>query len=206
MTWSISTLLLIAVVIIMIMASRASVQESGPSAPGLGCRVTRFVYAKCSETSQLSSRGGACFSGGRRSGATSLPPSRAVQPKWASWKSKLMSGPVTSWPERGTRPGRLTPTRRYCMPQMSFLVIIYLVPSISNHQRVHASGIAVEHAGWYARGPRFESELHAQLTPPNHLKLIAHTGFDMMLMLTGRQHDCEKRLHERSNIKHGFLR
>jgi hypothetical protein len=44
------------------------------------------------------------------------------------------------------------------------------------------------------------------LTPLNHLKLIAHTGFDMMLMLTGRQQDSEKRLHERSNIEHGFLR
>jgi hypothetical protein len=44
------------------------------------------------------------------------------------------------------------------------------------------------------------------LTTPNHLKLIAHTGFDMMLMLTGGQHDSEEWPHERSNIKHGFLR
>jgi hypothetical protein len=44
------------------------------------------------------------------------------------------------------------------------------------------------------------------LIPLNHLKLSAHTGFDMMLMLTGGQHDSEKRLHERSNIKHDFLR
>ena len=54
MTWSISTLLLIAVAI---MASRATVPTSGESAPGLGVRVPRFVCAKCSETGQLSSRG-----------------------------------------------------------------------------------------------------------------------------------------------------
>jgi hypothetical protein len=46
------------------------------------------------------------------------------------------------------------------------------------------------------------------LKPPNHLKLIAHKGFDMMLimMLTGGQYDSEEYLHERSNNKHGFLR
>ncbi len=45
-------------------------------------------------------------------------------------------------------------------------------------------------------------------TPPNHPKLIAHTGFDIMmiLMLTGGQYVSEEHLHERSNIKHGFLR
>jgi hypothetical protein len=43
---------------------------------------------------------GACFSVGRRSCTTSLLPSRAVQPSLAYRKSKLMSGPVTSWPER----------------------------------------------------------------------------------------------------------
>ena len=51
MTWSVSTLLLIAVAI---MASRASVPPTGPAAPGLGCRATRFVCAKCTETGQLS--------------------------------------------------------------------------------------------------------------------------------------------------------
>ena len=54
MTWSVSTLLLIAVAI---MASRASVPAGGPGATGLGCRATRFVCAKCTETGQLSSRG-----------------------------------------------------------------------------------------------------------------------------------------------------
>ena len=54
MTWSVSTLLLIAVAI---MASRASVPATGPAAPGLGCRATRFVCAKCTETGQLSSWG-----------------------------------------------------------------------------------------------------------------------------------------------------
>ena len=54
MTWSVSTLLLIAVAI---MASRASVPPTGPAAPGLGCQATRFVCAKCTETSQLSSWG-----------------------------------------------------------------------------------------------------------------------------------------------------
>ena len=44
---------------------------------------------------------GACFSVGLRSCARSLLPSRAVQPNWASGKFKLMSGPVTSWPEQG---------------------------------------------------------------------------------------------------------
>ena len=53
MLWSVSTLLLIAVAI---MASRVSVPgaRAGPAAPGLGCQATRV---KCTETSQLSSRG-----------------------------------------------------------------------------------------------------------------------------------------------------
>ena len=51
MLWSVSTLLLIAVAI---MASRVSVPAAGPAAPGLGCQATRV---KCTETSQLSSRG-----------------------------------------------------------------------------------------------------------------------------------------------------
>ena len=46
MTWSVSTLLLVAVVI---MASRVSVPGAGPAAPGLGCRLTRFVCAKCTD-------------------------------------------------------------------------------------------------------------------------------------------------------------
>jgi hypothetical protein len=54
MTWSVSTLLLVAVVI---MASRVSVPGAGPAASGLGCRLTRFVCAKCTDTGQLSSRG-----------------------------------------------------------------------------------------------------------------------------------------------------
>jgi hypothetical protein len=53
MTWSLSTLLLTAVAI---MASRASVPGGGP-AQVLPVTLTRFVCAKCSETSQLSSRG-----------------------------------------------------------------------------------------------------------------------------------------------------
>ena len=54
MTWSVSTILLVAVVI---MASGVSVPAAGPAAPGLGCRATRFVCAKCTKTGQLSSRG-----------------------------------------------------------------------------------------------------------------------------------------------------
>jgi hypothetical protein len=54
MTWSVSTLLLVAVVI---MASRVSVPGAGPAASGLRCRLTRFVCAKCTDTGQLSSRG-----------------------------------------------------------------------------------------------------------------------------------------------------
>ena len=54
MTWSVYTLLLIAVAT---MASRVSVPAACPATAGLGCRATRFVCAKCTETSQLSSRG-----------------------------------------------------------------------------------------------------------------------------------------------------
>ena len=50
--WSVSTLLLIAVAI---MASQVSVPAAGPAAPGLGCRATRFVCAKCTRSCQLSS-------------------------------------------------------------------------------------------------------------------------------------------------------
>jgi hypothetical protein len=48
------------------------------------------------------------------------------------------------------------------------------------HQRVYASGIAAEHAGWYARGPRFESEHHTQ-----SLFFFFHVHADMFLYVSG---------------------
>ena len=78
---------------------------------------------------------------------------QAVQPNWASWKSKLMSGPVTSWPERGEardpRPtsdisqkapcvGNVLPS--VCRP---CFIIIY-------HRTVHAGGVMDKATGCYA--------------------------------------------------------
>ncbi len=47
-------------------------------------------------------------------------------------------------------------------------------------QRVHASGIAVEHTGWYARGPLFESE---HVTQSSFFFFRVHTG--MFLYVPG---------------------
>ena len=132
---------------VAIMASRVSVPAAGPAAPGLGCQ------AVSSAPKPANFPVGACFSVGRRSGATSLLPSRAVLPNLESGKFKLMSGPVTSWPER-VAARDLRPTsdinqkvpcvgnvlRRVCRP---CFMIFY-------HRRVHAGGVMVKATGCYA--------------------------------------------------------
>ena len=85
--------------------------------------------------------------------ATSLLPSLAVQPNWASGKSKLMSGPVTSWPERGAaldpRPTSDVSQKAPCvanvMPSVCRPCFIHIF-----HPRVHADGVMVKATGCYA--------------------------------------------------------
>ncbi len=75
--------------------------------------------------------------------------SAASHPTWASGKSKfkLMSRPVTSWQERGA--ARDLPQTSDTSQDVANVFSIDNIPcSIhSYHQWVHASGIAVEHAG-----------------------------------------------------------
>jgi len=75
--------------------------------------------------------------------------SSASHPTWASGKSKfkLMSRPVTSWPERWAArdPPQTSDTSQDVANVFSIDYIPCTIPSY--HQGVHASGIAVEHAG-----------------------------------------------------------
>jgi hypothetical protein len=96
---------------------------------------------------------GACFSVGLRSCAILLLPSRAVQPNWASGKFKLMSGPVTSWPEQGAardpRPTSDISQKEPCVGNV-FLSVYIPCFIIIYHRRVHAGGLMVKASGWYA--------------------------------------------------------
>ncbi len=99
-------------------------------------------------------------SGGVQSHLTASSTSHAT---WASGKSKLMSGPVTSWPElRAARdPTWTSDTSQKVLHVTNVLSSHYILCTIhAYHQRVHA----IEHAGWYARGhcPRFESGHYAE--------------------------------------------
>ncbi len=137
MTWSVCTLLFTAVAL---MASRASVPAGPDSEHGRAATrtLTRFVFAKCSETGQLSSRG--LFhsrAAVHRHIAALRPCSAAAQPTWVSGKFKSMSGPVTSWPEPGARldPRRTSDTSQKvpCDASVGFSVYI----PCNNHRYHH---------------------------------------------------------------------
>ncbi len=101
---------------------------SSTALPGrLGVTKGSAAAAGATVSPSLDSTGRECF-------ATNLSfwgPSIA-EPKWASWKFKLMSGPVMSWQEPwALRDPRRTSdtTWRYCAQQVSYSVGIYLVPN-----------------------------------------------------------------------------
>ena len=102
--------------------------------------------------------------------------SNASHPTWASGKSKLISGPVTSWPERpaaGQPAGGAArdPPRTSTSQKVQEVTPVFssdYIPCTLNpcYQRVHASGLEVEHALCYAPDCRFKAN-------PN----ILHTFF-----------------------------
>ena len=118
-----------------------------PGDPLCVCQVTAPKPANCPAC--------ACFSVGLRSCTILLLPSRAVpvQPNWASGKSKLMSRPVTSWPEQGAaRDPRPTSDISQKVPCVGNVFLSVYIPCfiIIYHQRVHAGGVMVKASGWYA--------------------------------------------------------
>ena len=70
-----------------------------------------------------------------------------------SGKSKLMSGPVTSWPEQGAaRDPRPTSDISQKVPCVGNVFLSVSKPCfiIIYHRRVHAGGLMVKASGWYA--------------------------------------------------------
>ena len=132
MTWSVSTLLLIAVAAIM--ASRVSVPTAGPAAPGLGCRATRFVCAKCTETGQLSSRGLFLSQTAVQRHIAASKQCRAAKLGIREIQVDVLTSDVMAGVGGGAGPApdvRVGPTsaRRYRVSGMSYLVYVDLVLS-----------------------------------------------------------------------------
>ena len=149
--WSVSTLRLL-LITVAIMASRVSVPAVGPAAPGLGCPATRRLCVCQVHRNRPTvqpvpvSQSGCgpapycCFQ--------AVPCSQT-----GSGKSKLMSGPVTSWPEQGAardpRPTSDISQKEPCVGNV-FLSVYIPCFIIIYHRRVHAGGLMVKASGWYA--------------------------------------------------------
>ncbi len=134
MMWSICTLLLTAVAF---MANRASVPalaavpEQGLSG---AATLTRFVCAKCSETSQLSSLGLFLSRSAVRShiGALKLCTAAKLGIREIQVDVRTSDGMAGAGGATGPAPNvrLVTPARRYCESQVSCSVCIYLVLTI----------------------------------------------------------------------------
>ena len=148
MTWSVSTLLLVAVVI---MASRVSVPAAGPAAPGLGCQVTQFVCAKCTETGQLSSR---CLFLSRAAVQRHIAASKLCRAAKLGFleiqvdvqTSDVMAGAGAA---QDPRPTSDISQKVPCVGNV-FLSVCRACFIIIYHRRVHTGGLMVKASGWYA--------------------------------------------------------